>query len=360
MQIATLETSLKNLEPFNLFTFSKTGKPPDIFLASDIDHSLIPWEKGKYKVSVEEDTLYKNYEAIKPYKDRLLTALVTGLDLPSVQLMRKYFDSSLQVHFLSTDNGKGGLYINQDEIETTNWLEQLKIEDRNIEWETFVKEIAGWEQDLFLKSVFNELLIKRGYKELKDKKLEMSYPHYSVYELNDGQNFNLPLTLIFGLHESALYLMKHSISTTDELKKHGVELAESICKTYNESSNLRIKFTITEHDNYFYIFFSPDNGIEINKAKACDFLIRRLPNEISSNLKAGIVIGDSGNDTHLKIEHIELQNGRKIPFYAIFSGTDLLNNEEFTKHPRIEVSQKLGNIGSSIRTVIARIDSSKQ
>ena len=330
---------------------------PDILLVSDIDHSILPWKDGKYKVEVDEDTLTNNYRAILDSQNRIFTVLVTGLDLPSVQQMRRHFNNSPIVDGLSTDNGKGGLFTNNDGIETTKWLDGIGIKNQSIEWEAFVKEQAGWDQDLFLKAVFKELLLNRKLKEVKDSNIKMAYPHYSVYQSQDDTSLDsLPITLISGPYESAIYLMKNSNVSDEKTKELGIQIAKDICSNYSKDGNSKIKFKMSEHDDYYYLFFSPDNGIEIDKALAMDFIVRQLPDEILENMKAGIAIGDSENDTHLKIESIELPSKKILPFHAIFSGTDLLGNEDFSKHPRKEISYLRGNVGRSIRNVIAKID----
>ncbi len=328
---------------------------PDIALVTDIDHSLLPWKEGKYKVEADKEALDGNYNAIKSFGDRILTILVTGLDLLSVKQMKQHFSDSPIIDFLSTDNGKGGLFLNDKGLSTLPWLEKTELSDRNLEWETFVRDIAGWKQDTFLKAVFDELLVKRNAKEEKSISGHIAYPHYSVYSCTLENTKNT--FLVISPYESAFFIMKNpAIDDSEKVKQFAIELAKDICEKYYRDSNLKIKFSFTEPDDYFYFFFMPDNGIEINKAAACEFAIKSLPSETRNNLKAGITIGDSRNDTHLQIENLELPGKKQIPFYAIFSGEGLLQDPAFSSHPRKEISSKKGDVGNAIRTVMSRID----
>ena len=331
--------------------FRFQNKPaPDIMLITDVDHSIIPWEKDKYKIAVNSKALSNNKIVLSNINDRLITALVTGLGWRSMQEISSHFDGFPVIDFLSCDNGKGDLFFNQKELLPFQWLKQIGLKDSNVEWQSYIKNKVGWDQSLVM-SAFNQVLHKQGFKDTNTV-LPMTYQFYIIKQ---GLIQNNLVSIVIDPDESSLYIKKEEHLPTvfyEELTKD----ISSLIKDQLKQAGSNVDFTVSDHDNYFYSFFYPNNGTEINKASVINYIFEICPNEIAQNIKAVIAIGDSANDTHLIPHEIKLSNNRTIPVYSIMSGTGLINKPAFATHPRIEIAKDTGDVGNAIKNVVAKID----
>lgn len=357
MQVQTAQNSLISNVSFAKQHFLRFASvKPRIFVASDFDYTLIPWEEKKFNRSVDLDSLKNNRDAFNEVKDQGMFAGVTGLGLKSVQQISPYFTGFPPFDFVSTDNGKGSLYVNTLGNSPELWLQNISDSDVNNDWEAYIKEQIKWERDLFFSNLFL-VLKENGFEEFKDKLFEVSAPHYLLFQSKKPvqEALNNYIKIAVNPGESAIYIVKDDGVLKDVYKKIGEELSTKLILKC-EHSDFKIKRDVAEHENYFYFFFMPDNGLEVNKASVIDFIFKGCSDEIQENIKAGVVLGDSENDAHLKITEIERRDGKKIPFYSIFSGSELLRNSSFSGHPRIEVAIKKGDIGEVFKKVLLKIE----
>ncbi len=338
----------------NCFLRFQNKKPPDILLVTDVDHSIIPWEKEKYKKSVDLLALKNNQSVLRDIQERSITALVTGLGWRSMKEINSYFEGFPVIDFLSCDNGKGDFFFNQNEHLPHEWIKQLKLEDSNFGWQSYMKDKVGWDKVLVM-STFHEALQESGFNDTKQI-LPMTYPFYIIKQANI-QNTNV--SLVIDPDESSFYLKKEPGILPKFYEDLSKDLSELI-KDKLKKTGASINYTVSDHDNYFYSFFYPNNGTEINKASIMDYLFEICPDEITKDIKAIIAIGDSGNDRHLVPHAIRVSNNKTIPVYSIFSGTGLVNKPPFSNHPRIEIAQNTGDVGNAIRNVVSKIDQINQ
>jgi len=187
----------------NCFFRFQSKPAPDIMLITDVDHSIIPWEKDKYKIAVNSKALSNNKIVLSDINDRLITALVTGLGWRSMQEISSHFDGFPVIDFLSCDNGKGDLFFNQKELLPFQWLKQIGLKDSNAEWQSYIKNKVGWDQSLVM-SVFNQVLHKQGFKDINTV-LPMTYPFYIIKQ---GLVQNNLVSIVLDPDESSLYIKK--------------------------------------------------------------------------------------------------------------------------------------------------------
>ncbi len=329
-----------------------TTKAPNKIILADLDDTLIPWVK--FRKSWNEDFLRENQSAFKQVSERAVIGAVTGLDFMSVREIKGLLEGFPPFDFLSTDNGKI-VYFNENDVSSFGeWVSRVKPEDYDKGWETYIRENTGWDRGLLF-SVLEECFQNECFAELESDgiKPELAYPHCKVYRREDVFNS----FAVFSKGESAVYMIMNPEVNLhlreSEMKKFG----EMIKEKYKGISDKEIKFNISNHGNYFYMFFAPVGKVQIDKASIFDLIVSRLPKDKLRELKAGIALGDSQNDKHLRVQKINLSldETAPAPVYAIHSGDLLKDDEEFSKHPFRSFTEG-GNIGRALTNVVNKVD----
>lgn len=347
-----------NFNPFlpSRFTLEKPNK----IVLADLDDTLIPWVK--FRKNVNKDFLSGNQHAFKEAYGKALIGAVTGLDFMSVRKIR-YLPNGFPVldgfpppDFISTDNGMRfysnieGKYSSFGEL-----VAKTKPEDFDKDVEAFIKENTGWDRDLFFKFLSGELR-KEGFNKLlpNKKRPDLAYPHCKVYKKADKFNS----FAVFSKGESAVYMLMNPKIDFDLRENAAISFGEKITKRYKREFGKGIKFNVSNHGHYLYIFFSPVGKIQINKASVFDIIANKLSRDTLKEIKAGIALGDGPNDTHLKVEEIELPLEEPVSVFAwaIGSGNSLKKDKEVSSHPRVFWTEQ-GNIGRTFMNVVEMVDS---
>ena len=347
----TVETQQNLREAFLRFDNKKLQNNL-VLLIADVDHSLLPWKEGNYKQFLDDEILARNKTALQEFEQRLITVIVTGLGFRAMQNIAHHFDGFPSFDAISFDNGKE-LYLNDTNKTPKDWIEELEMSDKDENWQNYMKNKVHWDRNIVIETLI-EVLSESGFKAVKGKLPEIAYPHYMVLEAElfyQGQS-RIPVQIIIDPDESSMYMVKDSGIDSKVYEGIGRNLGEEITQRLDLKNN-QARYSLSEHDNYFYFFFSPGHEINVTKASIPDYLLEIFPKDILSNLKAGIGIGDSENDTHLEILELATLG---IPFYPIASGTDLLTNQTINNHPRIEIAHIKGDIASAIRKQVVKID----
>lgn len=329
-----------------------TVKVPNKIILADLDDTLIPWVK--FRKSWNEDFLRGNQFAFTEASNKAIIGAVTGLDFMSVREIKDLLKGFPPFDFLSTDNGKI-VYLNENDISPFGkWVAKVKPEEYDKGWEAYIKENTGWDRDLLF-SVLERALQDEFFAEIESDgiKPDLAYSHCKIYKREDIFNS----FAVFSKGESAVYMIMNpevNIHLREtEMKKFG----EIIKEKYKDISGKEIKFNISNHGNYFYMFFAPVGKIQIDKASIFDLIVSRLPKDKLKDLKAGIALGDSQNDKHLRVQNINLPLDEilNVPVYAIHSGDLLKDDEEFSKHP-FRFFTEGGNIGRTLTNVLNKVD----
>ena len=344
--LSRFKPNIQNLERFT------KGRLPTFVTGVDLDDSFIPWKENEYRRSVNNNFLQSNQIAFREVADRGVFVVLTGIDYKSVQEINDLLPFT---DILTTDNGLEMRINNKGELPKI-WLAKDHEVTPNSDWKSFIKNETGWDRKLFF-DVSNRVLNNFGYVvEINDKnqRPEIAYPHHDV-----RKSFDNSVTVIFSPGELALYLLKEADFPSEYYKTAGETLAMNVLSKYNKSSQgNKIKYKMSEHDTYFYIFFSPVGEVEINKASAFNASLNLLPETVRNNLEFGIGIGDSGNDKHSALQEITVPRDeyKTIPVYSIVSGGNscLLKDLKIKKHPRLVIAKEEGNIGPAFKHVIQR------
>ena len=326
----------------------------DFIIGTDLDHSFIPWGENAYRNKEKVNKcLQSNHQAFEEVKGRAVVAGLTGIDYDSVLEIN---DLLPMLDILATNNGLE-VRVNNNSEPSKKWLAKNRKLNANPDWESFIKNKGGWDKNLFIKAL-NIALNNLGYVvEITDEshRPKIAYPHHAV-----RKSYYNNETVMYSSGESAVYLLKEADGSSSDYKLSGETLAMRVIGTYNEiSRGHKVQFKISEHDTYFYIFFSPSNEITINKASAFEASLHFLSEEIKDRIKFGIGIGDSDNDGCLgKLTEITLPSKipKMIPFYFIVSGrnSSLLQDPKIKHHPRLFIAEKEGDIGPKFREAVIR------
>lgn len=325
----------------------------EIIALADLDDTLIPWTK--FRKSVNKKFLSDNQSAFKEAYGRTLIGAVTGLDFRSVKEIKDLLNGFPPFDFLSTDNGMV-FYSNNDNQCSSfgQWVAKTEPEDFDKEWEDFIKGNTGWDRKQFF-SILTDKLGEDGFKKLlpREKTPDLAYPHCKVYKRADLFNS----FAVFSEGESAIYMLMNPKVNLDLRENEARSFAEAVRERYKSESKKEIKFNISDHGNYLYIFFSPVGNIQISKASVFPLIVNKLPKNKLKEVKAAVGFGDSKNDDHLKVKEVRLplEKPFSIPVYSIHSGDSLKNDKEYSEHPRIFYAQQ-GNIGRTFINVMRMVD----
>ncbi len=332
------------------------GQLPAFAVGADIDHSIVPWKENKYRKEVNAEGLRGNQLAFRQVQNTALFVVLTGIDLKSVQEISSELNGFPPIDILATDNGLE-MHVNNKGEPSGIWLAKGRNIDSNNDWEAFLQTEAKWDRASFSQTMFR-VLNNFGLREVTENTNcpEIAYSHHTIFKTVD-----LPVNAVFCSGESAIYLLKEESLPIELVQEFGDVLARNIVKKYNEiNPGSKVKYKLSEHDKYFYIFFSPNNEIKIDKASAFEASLKFLPQNIRDSLKYAVVIGDSENDTHVRLGEVTVpwSSSRIIPVYAIISGkySHLLDDKEVMNHPRLVVAEEMGNIGNAFQYAVQRAD----
>lgn len=360
IQAVTAPISIAKVPQKKFVRFRSTA--PTILIATDEDDSRLPWLHGveNYRSKFHEEYLENNKNAFKSLADKAFIIGATGLDFKSLQWIQertKILNGFPPTDIEITDNGLE-IRVNENGILPEEWFNpQIEILP-NSEYELYVQKEAGYEREIFYKALTSKLK-ELGFVKINDSNnfLPMALPNCIVYEIKG----DLPTFVIFSSGESAFYFIGNDENKNDYDRLYN-DLAKGILKEYNELTGKKknIKYEVSGHGNYAYIFFSPNNGIEISKETAFNSSLEFLPKYLRAKFEVAIAVGDSRNDKHLIPHTVEI-DGKSIPRHSVITGNKLANEEWLQSHPRLFwIPEEPGNVGPAILEIISSFLISKK
>ena len=329
--------SLSRLSPLSAPLPQKEGL--HYVISSDVDHSgFAPWIENKYGEEMDEQALAQNQRALNSLAHHGVINATTGSAFLSM-LQIKHALSGFKIDSFFTNNGTAA-YLNHDGEEVETWLHEDTEMDP--EWESLMKEKAGWDETVFFE-VVDQVLANNGFVESShdhDRPLG-AYEHHKI--LNHVEQL-----AIFSVGESAIYLPYVLGETFNMNAAH--RLGRQVSKQYQQQTGSEVVYKITMNDTYAYVFFSPRKEVEINKAVALQGYIDMLPATEKEPFFV-LTIGDSGNDLHLFPDEFFVGD-RGMPNVVVVSGKDseLLDHQEITRKEKdLFVAPRTGYVGNTVQ-----------
>lgn len=351
---------IPRFSPKNFVRVASLSATPEILLYTDEDDTRLPWKPGveHYRKTCNSEYLENNKLAFTKLQNKAVFIGTTGLDFATLQWIQR--TTGVLNGFPPTDieitNNGLEIRVNDGGHRPEDWLDPKNKIPPDSGYEHYIKTEAGYASEIFYTALKNKL------KEFEFRKVidgdnfpSMALPNCIVYE-REGE---LPAHIVFSYGESAIYFVEIDLNKGDDYNKLYSSLAKNIIKEYHEltSKTKNIKYEISAHGNYSYIFFSPHNGITVNKQTALGASLEFFPRAIRDGLKFVISAGDSGNDKHL-ISPIVIIDGRSVSNYSIITGRNKITEEAWFKEALEANPRRMfwdpdqpGNIGSLILAI---------
>lgn len=306
----------------------------------DSDRTLIPREGSLNAREYQE----ANLRAIAENSERIsMASVITGRGNNRIKAFSKPYSVFTPFAFrLSTDTGRGGIFIKEKREEASLWLENFDSRNKCPNWVTHIEQAINWDTYKAV-NVLKAVLEKKGFieKSLKDSTYD------SIFHKDDIE--------IYFVYDQALICIK-----TTEKKDFDTLISEFLTNGKNsiESAlNTKIdpKFGCTH--GFIFIDFCPllPDGRKINKLTISEIILSSMSETQIEALEGVIMLGDSINDEHLKATEFHIPSLKTVPVYSIFSGPELATNNDFNWHPRIRIAEIESNIGETLNQTITEI-----
>lgn len=318
--------------------FNCRGKVAVVF---DSDRTLIPARNAPNA----KEYLDLNLRAISDNENNIsLASVITGRGNNRIKEFAEHYEVFTPLSFrLSTDTGRGGVFINEKGQQTSRWLKDLGSHYKCPNWIEHVEKPLNWNLDKVI-NILKEILVEKGFIERKIQDSTFD----SIFSRN-GIN-------IYFVYDQALYTIKVE-NDFEKVRDLCLELS-TIAKQRIDSelgSNIENKAVFAE--GFFFVNLCPKlpNNKRLDKLSASEIVLSSMHETQIENLKGVIMLGDSINDDHLKASEFEIPGLRTIPIYSIFSGATLCDSPEFNNHPRLRVAEIESNISETLNLTINEI-----
>lgn len=323
----------KPIKPFNC-----NGKVAVIF---DSDRTLIPAKNAPNA----KEYLDLNLRAISDNSDNIsLASVITGRGSNRIKAFSDQYEVFTPLSFrLSTDTGRGGVFINEKGQQTSRWLKDLGSHYKCPNWVEHIEKPLNWDLERVI-NILEEILIEKGFIE---RKIEDS-TFDSIFS-KDGID-------VYFVYDQALYTIKVG-NDFDKVRNLCLELCTTAKQRIDSELGTNIENKAIFSEGFFFVNLCPTlpNNKRLDKLTASEIVLSSMHETQIENLRGVVMLGDSTNDDHLKASEFEIPGQRTIPVYSIFSGTTLCNSPDFNNHPRLRIAEIESNIAETLNQTITEI-----
>lgn len=322
---------------------SPTTPGQKVAVIFDSDNTLIP-----INTSDNPGFLRGNLEAISANYNWISTSsVITGRGTNRIKAFAEPYKVFSPLHFyLSTDSGKGGVFFNPSGECTKSWLEGLNDDHKTEHWSEFIEKKLKWNQPQAI-NIIKDILPSLGFKEVMADN-DFFFDRFFVKD-----DFEIHF-----IDDQVLYSIKiHNPEKKEYYIQEGDKIAKKVLPILNELFNCKVVADSGVSGSYYFVDFRPilPDGRLMNKLSVAEIILSSLDETEVSQLEGVIMLGDSINDEHLKAEEVEFATGKTVPVFSIFSGTELIDNTSFNKHPRIRLAEVRANIGTVLNNTILEV-----
>lgn len=334
-----------------------------VLLVSDIDDTFLAWNPDHS--AVDDIKLANIKKVLKENRASVTTVLNTGRGLSLAKVVAPYL-KNVDVDYLVLQNGQE-VYLNKSNKPADEWLKDLTHDDRNAQWEKYLKHKTGWSFPKY-RLTFNNLIAKEGFKAVKLGNLlgnaqfngftaylkPLSFKQgVVIYRFDDHAGFGVvgvnfkphtqePESLVFNpsFRQYADNFLKTLLL---KLQYEGMDVRHREMSVTQASEN-PVKFPVFS--------VTPKN---FDKDDVVDGLIKTLAEPDS--VKGVITAGDSPyNDIELLTRETfsDTDGNQTTPSYAIQSGARPEITDALKNHPRT-TQVETGNLAPALKKYIGQI-----